>query len=372
MEILVLDPGKRDLRFTLCGHDHKKIVTGKVADYRRSADNVDTMLDLCGRIAGRLSSKDKNAQPDVIAIRVIYGGDRFSGPTLYNKETTKRLAELIPESPIQTPAVLQLAEACEGVFTEVPVVLLFETSYFNDLPARERFYAISPDAIPDRNIRRYGFHGILHEEAARFSSAHWRHEGSGNTPRVFSVCLEPRPESAALMGMRPISVKGGATPMEGLLGETSSGDTDPGIMIQLSEELKWGPEKIDRMLAEQSGILALTGERRTLADIFLSDTPACRKARRIFLHQLLLAAGSSIAALGGLDIIVFSGRYREVGYRIAPWLRSKLSFLRLAQGGRAPVFTVLPQDMESVAAALAETAVRVSRLRPDAVTRAAG
>ena len=118
----------------------------------------------------------------------------------------------------------------------------------------------------------------------------------------------------------------GATPLEGLPGETACGEIDPSIVLILAEKLSLGPEQINNVLTRESGLLGLTGKRTNLKEIFTSKAAEFQLPREMMQHRILSACGAGMAALSGIDEIVFSGRFAEIGEILGPVLVQKLTF----------------------------------------------
>jgi acetate kinase len=236
---------------------------------------------------------------------------------------------------------------------DAPVVFFFETAFFADLPARERIYGLDADMTKALGLRRFGFHGIFHEAACREASRRPR-AGNGGTDvcegergrrapaRILSICLEPRPELAAVIGSRPVMVTSGATPLEGLPGETTCGEIDPSIVLTLARKLHWGPEEVNAALTRDSGLTGLVGRPVTFAEAFTSSDGEVKSALEIFKYRLLLACGAGLAAMGGVDAVVFSGRYARLGATLAPWLADRLEFPGVTR--KAPIRTVIFEE----------------------------
>jgi acetate kinase len=305
MNVLVLDPGP--------------LATGYAFFASRGAGPAAS-----GRIDGRACSLEAVAGlgPDLVAVRLLHGGEAFTGPTLATRESIAALEGQVPDAPLHLPPAIELLRACGRVFRGVRVVMLFETSFFAGLPERERLYAVDPDAAKSLRLRRTGYHGLLHGAACSRVVRSFRSKGAGPAPRILSICLEPRPELAAAVGVRPVMVTGGVTPLEGLPGETSCGDLDPGLVVSLGEEGGWGPEEVDALLSRGSGLSALAGRPVTLGEVLCPGAGDLRLARSVFLHRLILAGGAGAGAMGGVDAVVFSGRYAaaagRLGRRLAP------------------------------------------------------
>jgi acetate kinase len=241
-----------------------------------------------------------------------------------------------------------------GVFPDATLAMAFETAFFVNLPESERRYAIG-----DASLRRYGYHGLFHQAACMQSEGR---RSSGCT-RTLSLCLEPRPELAAVIDHTPIMVTSGTTPLEGLPGETTCGEIDPSIILTLAKQLKWGPEQINTLLTRQSGMFGLTGRHVRLGKVMAAcsarndpDGPLdshggnrVALACAVLAYRILLAAGAGVAAMGGVDRIVMSGQYVHLGRALAGWLSKRLQ-AACRHGRRPPVV----ENKDSLARILAD------------------
>jgi acetate kinase len=236
-------------------------------------------------------------------------------------DVLKDLEVLVPQAPLHLPGLIELVKSLRGVFPGIPVALVFETSFFANLPARERWYGLDPEMMETQALWRLGFHGIFHDAACLETA---RQLGSQH-PRLLSICLEPRAELAACVGRRPVMVTGGNTPIEGLPGERSCGDLDPSVVLKLAHDTRGGPEEASRILTQESGLQGLAGRYVSLADVLQSSDDDLQLAKEVFLHGVLRACGAGIAAMGGLDAIAYSGRYAESGAVLHAWLNQRLA-----------------------------------------------
>lgn len=329
MNTLVLLPSQQKLAFGYFSNGwDQPICAGQFDDYRNADGSRIALVELTRLLAEAGHAKNVSAQPDIIALRGIFGGTDFKKPALISPRVLRKLENLVPLAPLHIPALLALIHAAETAFKGVPIVLVFETSFFVDLPEREHLYAVDANLTRTVGVRRFGYHGILHGAACN-QIARQRHEMGVHSPaKVISICLEPRPEVAAVLGQKPLLVTSGATPLEGLPGQTTSGELDPSIVLMLAQKKGWGPEQINAVLTQQSGWLGLVGRMTTLAEIFVSHRPECELAKEIIQYRLLQACGAGIAALSGVDTMVFSGRYSAVGVSLGLWLKKKLELHR--------------------------------------------
>lgn len=307
MTILTLQPGIDRLDYAVFA-DRVEVRSGRLEGYS-------PMKILDEVIAGQ--------RLDALALRVAFGGTLFSAPTIATPAALEDLKRLVPSAPLHLPAVLDLLDSLFRTGPKVPVVLLFETAFFAKLPLREAGYGIETETAERLAIRRFGYHGIFHEAAVY--AAPKRRDFSPSVPaKVLSICLEPQPEVVGALGARPLYVTGGATPLEGLPGERTSGEIDPTILLDLVRERKWGPEQIDQVLTHESGLSALAGRPVTIEEVICSGDPALELPSAQLRYRLLQAAGSAVAVLGGLDAVVFSGRYANAGSLLGPWLGAHL------------------------------------------------
>jgi acetate kinase len=349
---LILNPSPRRLEYSLFPHGGRKpVAAGTVSWNFAQPDEVRKGLD---QAIAQCSAKDA-AGPQAVCIRIAHGGAFFRKAAVVNDQVLKDLNALTPAAPLHIPLALSIIKVLRRTLPAVPIVLAFDTAFFASLPAREHLYGLDPHALGHGPHRRYGYHGLYHQAAC--AGAAYAKVGRTTVPpaggtgilpvssmgvppmsptgvspvsprpaKVISICMEPRPEIAAVCGASPVMVTSGATPLEGLPGETSCGELDPSIVLALARKLKWGPEQINAVLTNQSGVAALAGRRITLQTLFTPRSPY-RLARDVMRYRILLACGSAIAAMGGLDAIVFSGRYANIAQTsLGNWLVKKLTW----------------------------------------------
>jgi acetate kinase len=324
---LVLRLSRMNLLYALFSGEYSEpALSGEIEGFRapglRGASGGGALSGIREECAQALDS----GRLDAVAVLVKFGGTLFHGPVVCDETVLAQLRTLAPSAPLHLPSVVALARTCRETFADIPVVLVFDTAFFADLPAREHSYALEAGLMRKLDLRRFGYHGLYHEAACKQSALRRRETGVPSAPRILSICLEPRPEVAAVLGHRPLTVTGGATPLEGLPGQTTCGEIDPSLVIHFAKKMGWGPEQINNVLTRESGLLGLTGRTVTLEDLFLGAEDSLREAREIMRYRILQACGAGMAALGGLDTIVFSGCFASAGEVLGPWLRTRLSF----------------------------------------------
>lgn len=256
--------------------------------------------------AGPLIEVARREHIRTIAIHTPYGGRLFDRPTVLNARHERQLEALTDQAPLHVPVTLAAISFCRRFFPRVRRVLFCETAFYAVLPERERSYALSVLAPERQDLRRHGYYGLFHEAAARQAPGLPAH---GRRRRILSVCVDFRAELVAVMNGRPVMITGGVSPLEGLPGMTMCGDLDPSIILTIHEKKRWGPEKINRVLTELSGLFGLTGEKISFEQLLLDEGRRNSTARRLIEYRFQLAAGAGIAAMGGVESLVFSGRF---------------------------------------------------------------
>jgi acetate kinase len=310
MNALVLMPGRNGLRYARVTLDRGGAPTS--LDPRGTTTSVRD-------VQATLLANHKDAAIDVVSIRTIYGGKDFASSVVLDEESQRRLLALAVQAPLSVAKTAAIVDQARLAFPETPIALAFETSFFVDLPSRETTYALPSEV--SGSIRRWGYHGLFHEAAvAQFEQAmpHKR------PARLLSICLEARPEIAAVVGRVPLMVSSGSTPVEGLPGEYNSGEIDPAIALALAADPTMGPERANIVLTQESGFFGMLGWPATLGEVLTLKRARVAQVREHLLYRMLLAAGSGLAAIEDLDGVVFSGRYVDHAEQVANYLMPRL------------------------------------------------
>jgi acetate kinase len=345
MNILTLKPGLRAVEYSFFGATAERPRSGVL--------ETTNLLRPLTELRDSLSSDGPRGAPDALAIRMNFGGTEFREPVFADDEVIPRLKSLVPQAPFHLPIVLAILTICRTVFPNTPVVLLFETAFFAGLPPRESTYGIDKELSETLRLRRYGYYGLLHEAACEYAAREHRSRNPRSAGRLLSICLEAHPEVAAVIGRGPLMCTSGATPLEGIPGHTSCGELDPSIVLMLSRELKWGPEQINTVLTQQSGLMGLVGRPVMLDDVLAAESGDLEPAKNLLQNRILMACGAGMAAMGGVDHIVFSGRFASAGLTLGPWLRNRLTF-RGGNENSPPEWLCFSESLDRVMARKAE------------------
>jgi acetate kinase len=246
---------------------------------------------------------------DAVGHRLVHGGQHHAVPERITDTLLNELRSLIPFAPLHLPDEIAGIVAVTSHFSSVPQVACFDTAFHRSMPEVAQRFAL-PRALWDQGIRRYGFHGISYEYIMRTLGA--------NPPsRIIIAHLGNGASMAAVKDGRPLDTTMGFTPAGGFMMGTRSGDLDPGIICYLLNERHFDAHGLVELVNHQSGLLGVSGissDMKTLLE--RADTePDAAMAVQMFCYQLRKQIGALSAALGGLDLLVFTG---GIGERAAP------------------------------------------------------
>ncbi len=245
--------------------------------------------------------------------RIVHGGERFRASSLLNEPELEALAELSPLAPLHNPPALSVINTVRRrLGPRVPLIGVFDTAYYADLPEAAIRYAVPPRWRTDFGIRRYGFHGMAHRYLCE--AACTRLQDAGAAARIVSLQLGRGCSVTAARGGRPIATSMGFTPLEGLVMGTRCGDVDPGAILHVMERGGMSPAEVSRELNERSGLLGLSGrtaDMRELLSLERGGDPAAALAVEVFCRRARHCLAAYIAELGGVDAIVFGGGIGE-------------------------------------------------------------
>jgi len=268
----------------------------------------------------RLRSQGLLERVEAVGHRVVHGGDRFVNPVLVDEQVLNDLEALSELAPLHNPpAVAGIREALSAL-TGIPEVAVFDTAFHARMPATGALYAVPREW----GVRRYGFHGLAHR---------WLSERCAELAgrplselRLITLQLGSGCSAAAIAGGHSIDTSMGMTPAEGLVMATRSGDVDPTLVAFESRRSARSPESIVEDLNQRSGLLGLGGSA-DMRELLESSDGQAREAVEIFAYRARKYVGAYLAALGGLDAIVFGGGIGEASPEIRRRILDGLQWL---------------------------------------------
>jgi len=272
--------------------------------------------------AGEHKVIDSFDEIDAVGHRFVQGGDKYTKSTLINEEVVETVDKLSPLAPLHNPANLQGYRAClEVVGPDVPQVAVFDTAFHSTMPPKAYMYAVPYEYYEKYGVRRYGFHGTSHKYVSHRVAD--KIGKSINDLKIITCHLGNGSSIAAVNHGKVIDTSMGFTPLDGFMMGTRSGGVDPSVVTFIMKKLNLTPDEMDTILNKKSGVNAISGVSSDDRDIVAAQAEGNERAilaHEMQAYEIAKYIGSYIAAMNGVDAIVFTGGIGENGI----WLRSKI------------------------------------------------
>lgn len=256
--------------------------------------------------------------PDLSAVglvavghRVVQGGARFGHSVLIDEQVEHTIEDLSDLAPLHNPPNLAGIRAARKIFTDLPHVAVFDTSFHLTIPDRAATYALDREVAQKHRVRRYGAHGTSHQYVAR-EAAHFL----GLAPEEANLIVLHLGNGASITAVqngRSVDTSMGLTPLEGLVMGTRTGDIDPAVVFHLARHAGMSIDEIDELMNRRSGMLGLTGmvDMRDITAAAESGDEAAARALEIYCYRLRKYIGAYTAVLGRVDGIAFTAGIGE-------------------------------------------------------------
>ncbi len=336
--ILTVNAGSSSIKLALFVKDDitQKVLVASVENIGQSSAKMVTFDDTKPIDADNHSDATKLltewltaqiATSSIVAVghRIVHGGQFYHETLAFSDEVLTNLRKLVALDPEHLSIELELVTVFGELLPRAQQVLCFDTAFHHNLPTRSRLLPI-PRHFESKGFRRYGFHGLSYayilEELRRVEG-----EVAANG-KVIIAHLGSGASLAALQNGKPIDTTMSMTPASGILMSTRSGDLDPGLGLYLANTEGYNAERFNRMVNFESGLLGVsetTADMKKLLEIEDDDGRA-KDAVDIFCYQTKKSIGSFVAALGGLNTLVFTGGMGENAPKIRARICERLEF----------------------------------------------
>ncbi|MBM3472397.1 MAG: phosphate propanoyltransferase [Armatimonadetes bacterium] len=243
-----------------------------------------------------------------IAHRLVCGGERHDRAASVDETLIRDLRNLSVAGP-ELGASLDAIEACRRLAPEVPQIAVFDTAFFQSMSPAAFLQAVPYELYRTGGLRRYGRHGLAHHQAALLAADHL--EAPPEELRLV-VCHLDRTTSLCAIGEgRAVDVSDALPNGGGLPGPSSVGELDPGVVFRIARQKGLSLGETERLLTQESGLLGLSGLSGDLRELATATDSRAALALDVWAYALRKHIGAYVAALGGLDALVFTGPYGE-------------------------------------------------------------
>lgn len=350
MKILVINAGSSSLKYQLINMENEQVlakgvcerigvdgrIKGSTFDGRKfdvdvKMDNhTDAFLDVKKYLTeGEYAVISDLSEIAAVGHRIVQGGDKFNESVIIDDSVVEGIKSLCDLAPLHNPAHIQGINACRKVFgDEVPEVAVFDNAFHSTMPPEAYIFPIPYEYYEKYAIRRYGFHGTSHKYIS-----HRCAELMGKDIKDLKIVtchLGNGCSIAAVKNGKVIDTSMGLTPLDGFEMGTRCGGIDPSVIIFLQQKEGLTPEETDTLLNKKSGALGVSGvssDDRDLRDAIMKGNKRAKLARDIQWYQIRKFIGSYVAAMDGIDALVFAGGIGENTDDLRTDVCSKLSFL---------------------------------------------
>jgi acetate kinase len=352
MKIIVLNCGSSSIKYQLFDMPSAEVVAKglvdkiglKGASIKHNMANGD-VLKLEGEILdhqagiefvlGILTHKEYGCVKDLNEIgavghRVVHAGEKYNSSVAINKEVIDALVECIDLAPLHNPPNLEGIYAINKLLPEVPQVGVFDTAYHQTMTEQAYLYGIPYSLYEKYKVRRYGFHGSSHRYVSQRAA-----EILGKKLedlKIISCHLGNGASMCAIQNGKSMDTSMGMTPVEGLVMGTRSGDIDAGALLFIADKEEISIPYTSTLINKHSGMLGLSGVSSDMRDIETAAAEGNHRAQislDIYHYRIKKYLGSYAAAMGGVDVVIFTGGVGENGWETRQEVASGLEFMGL-------------------------------------------
>jgi acetate kinase len=340
MNILVINAGSSSVKFTCMNSEDFTVlasglierigVMGTLFNYRRfESEKITKEVDvkntrqalalitsyLCNPALGVMKSLN-----EIVAIghRVVHGGEEITTPALINSQVKRVIKKYFEFAPLHNPPNLEGIEACEEVFPGISQVGVFDTAFHSTMSPSAYLYALPLELYENDRVRRYGFHGTSHKYVS-CEAAHILNQAMDSL-KIITCHLGNGSSITAVKEGHCVDTSMGFTPLEGLMMGTRCGDLDPAVIFYLMERKQMTIVEVNEMLNRKSGMFGLaaigSSDLRDVEQKIMEGHVQAKVAFEVFCYRIRKYIGAYIAAMGGVDVIVFTAGIGENSHRV--------------------------------------------------------
>lgn len=349
MKILVLNCGSSSIKYALYDMDDQSVVTSggiekiglldSFLKLKHNGEKVQINRPIAEHTAGVqfifevlttgeyavLKSLD---ELDAVGHRMVHGGEKFNRSVLLTPEVMEAFAACNDLAPLHNPANIKGVNAVTELMPHVPQVGVFDTAFHQTMPDYAYMYALPYELYEKYGVRRYGFHGTSHRYVSQRVCEFLGVKPEGK--KIITCHIGNGASIAAVKDGKCVDTSMGLTPLEGLVMGTRSGDIDAGAVTFLMDKEGLDTHGISRLLNKQSGLFGVSEGASDFRDILAgiaAGNDKARLAKEMYCYRIKKYIGEYAAAMGGVDIILFTGGAGENQWEVREGATKGLEFM---------------------------------------------
>lgn len=249
---------------------------------------------------------------EAVGHRLVHGGEKFNSSVLINDEVIAKVKECYDLAPLHNPVNIAGVDAISEILPDVPQVGVFDTAFHQTMPSYAYMYGLPYEMYKKYGVRRYGFHGTSHRYVSRRACEFLGLEYEKQ--RIITCHIGNGGSITAIKDGKSVDTSMGMTPVEGLIMGTRCGDVDPGALLYIQQKEHLDHEGMQALINKKSGVAGLTGVSSDMRDIEKAVEEGNERAimaLNMYEYRITKYIGAYTAALGGVDVIVFTGGVGE-------------------------------------------------------------
>ena len=265
---------------------------------------------------------------DAVGHRMVHGGEKFNKSVLLTPEVMEAFAACNDLAPLHNPANIKGVNAVSAILPNIPQVGVFDTAFHQTMPDYAYMYALPYELYAKYGVRRYGFHGTSHRYVSQRVCEFLGVKPEGK--KIITCHIGNGASIAAVKDGKCVDTSMGLTPLEGLIMGTRSGDIDAGAVTFLMDKLELDTKGISNLLNKKSGLLGVSEGFSDFRDILAgieAGNDKARLAKDMYCYRIKKYIGEYAAAMGGVDIILFTGGAGENQYEVREGATKGLEFM---------------------------------------------
>lgn len=349
MKILVLNCGSSSIKYALYNMDDRSVITSGGIEKIGLPDSFIT-VKLNGEkhkmqrpisehtagvqwifevlTTGDYAVMSDLSQLDAVGHRMVHGGERFNKSVLLTPEVMEAFAACNDLAPLHNPANIKGVNAVSALLPDIPQVGVFDTAFHQTMPDYAYMYALPYELYEKYGVRRYGFHGTSHRYVSQRVCDFLGCKAEGK--RIITCHIGNGASIAAVKDGKCVDTSMGLTPLEGLIMGTRSGDIDAGAVTFLMDKLNLDTKGISNLLNKQSGLAGVSCLSSDFRDILAGvgeGNAKARLAKNMYTYRIKKYIGQYAAAMGGVDIILFTGGAGENQWEVREGATEGLEYM---------------------------------------------
>ena len=351
MNILVINCGSSSLKYQLINSDSEEVlakglcerigIAGSAITHQPAGgEKVTTEVPMPDHTAAVKYVIEKLTDPEVgvvqsldeigaVGHRIVHGGEKFASSVIITDEVLKAVEECNDLAPLHNPANLIGINSCKELMKDVPMVAVFDTAFHQTMPKKAYLYGLPMEYYEKYKVRRYGFHGTSHDFVSNRVAELL---GKKREDLKIIVChLGNGASVSAVKNGKCVDTSMGLTPLEGLIMGTRSGDLDPAIISFIAGKEGISAEEVINVCNKKSGVLGLSNgfssDFRDLGNAADEGNEDAKTALETWSYRVAKYVGGYVAAMNGVDVIVFTAGVGENNFLAREMVCSYLGYL---------------------------------------------